>query len=75
MIKSSLLAVLVIYVEVYVNPTAEGKYTLQQRVQFINISQIVGHTGFRQDSLFSPFLPCLYQRPRLRAGSYKKWLS
>jgi hypothetical protein len=55
MIENSLLAVSVIYVEVYVNPTAEGKNTLQKRVQFINISQIVGHTGFRQDSLFPHF--------------------
>jgi hypothetical protein len=48
----------VIYVEVYVNPTAEGKNTPQQRVQFINISQIVEPTGFRQDSLFCRY--CLF---------------
>ena len=37
----------VIYMEVYINPTAEGKNTLQRRVQFINIGQIVEPTGFR----------------------------
>jgi hypothetical protein len=64
MIENSLLAVSVIYVEVYVNPAAEGKNTLQKRVQFINI-------GFPFSPVFALFVPEL----RLSAGSYTKWLS